>query len=230
MATKTSTKRFCLGGDLNVNLEKQSHFKDILENWSIEYDLSQLIKTHTWERLIKSGEKHVLKKSKLDLIFSNTTEITAQVLDKYTSDHCVILVTTENHSPTIQRTTLKRRDYRTYSSLRISEKFTSNLQNQSLTSDPDFDVDTINESMTQALDELYPFRSIRVSRPTDIVDQALEKMKKKRKRLLKKFNKKYSDKLAKKINYLNILIKNKIVDSKKQQMKIKMDGNNPRRF
>jgi len=78
--------------------------------------------------------------------------------------------------------------------------------------------------------KIRSIRSIRTARTSDILDQGLEKAKKKRKRLLKKFNRTHTQKLLKKISQLNETIKNKIITSRKQQLNIKVQGNNVKSF
>jgi len=94
------------------------------------------------------GDKHVLRKSKLDLVFTNVEKQRVEKLDKLTSDHCVIKVTLESLSKIVIRTKQRRRE--------------------------------------GALNEICPFRTIRTALPSDVIDQGLEKTKKRRGRLLKK--------------------------------------------
>jgi len=230
VAASSSTKKFCAAGDFNVNYEKPGHLKNQLEEWSIEFDLNQLVNVNTWERIVKVGEVHHLRKSRLDLVFSSVHDTVLEVLDKFNSDHKVIKVAFQLPNPMISRVLTKRRDYRKYNPDVISQLFIENMLNQSLTGDPEFDNDTITECMTMALDGLCPLRSIRTARSSDILDQGLEKAKKKRKRLLKKYNVRNTTKLLKKINQLNDFIKNKIVASRKQQLNLKMQGNNVKSF
>jgi len=225
-----TTKRFCAGGDLNVNYSKNSHFKDKLEEWAIESDLTQHINVPTWERIITTPEGQSLRRSRLDLVFASPQEINVTVLDKLNSDHNVIMVVLSITNLTIERRSEKRRDYRKYSSAKIHQSYTSNLQNQSFTGDPDFDSETITECMMSALDEICPLRTIRTSRPTDVLDQCLEKAKKKRKRILKKFNKTGNVRLLTRVAALNKAIKNRITSAKKHQIDIKLEGKNPKCF
>lgn len=91
-------------------------------------------------------------------------------------------------------------------------------------------MDAFTRVIQATVDKLCPNRVIRLSRSTDVIDQALEKAKKKRKRLRKAFNKEPSDNLANKIQDLNKEIKRKIFAIKKTQINTKLHGRSPKSF
>jgi len=212
-----TTKKICIGGDFNINYLKEGYMKERLEEWSIEYDYNQLIDKPTWQRIVKVQDKKVLRHSLLDLIFTNSDGM-AEIMDKLDSDHCCISFTFKNNDFKINRKKWKRRDYRKYNAQSISTAFSENMMNQSLSGDPNFDIETITESITDGLDKLCPFRTVRTARPTDVINLPLEKLKKKRKRLLKEYNKSGDEHILYLINNLNIRIKNGIKEARKHQI------------
>jgi len=92
------------------------------------------------------------------------------------------------------------------------------------------DNDTITETIGKALDVICPHRTVRMARNDDIVDLQLEKSKKKRKRMLKEYNLTKDKALLDRINKLNKTIKSKIVQARKSQIMLKLNGKNPKSF
>jgi len=226
--TKKST---CLGGDFNINTTKHSSEKEALENWALEANMFQHINEHTWERLVEDPitSVKVLRKSMLDLIFTNC-EGTPKVLDKFTSDHKCVTFEFSTETEKIIRLKTKRRTYKGYNPQIIAEKINHDLNEQSFTGNADFDADLLTNVVNDVMDYYHPLRTIRTSRPTDVVDQELEKIKKKRKRLLKKYNKDPSANTLSKIKQLNIMIKNNIKLAKQQQLNLRLEGKNAKSF
>jgi len=224
-----STKKVCIGGDFNINYEKESQLKSLLDLWSLENDLTQLIEEPTWHRTVKIDNINHLRKSCLDLIFTNG-EGNHEVLDRLTSDHNCTAFTFTGHNLKISRKKFKRRDYRAYKNEAINNIFNDNLSNQSLSGDPEFDTDTVINATIDALDALCPKRTIRTALPTDIVDTALEKIKKKRKRLLKEYHRTGNHHTLDQINNLNKKIKSKIKEARQHQITLKLNGKNPKSF
>jgi len=224
-------KDTCIGGDLNINIGKVSPERDTLESWALDANMVQHVKEPTWERIITNSATGVkeLKRSTLDLLFTNCDGMPL-VLDKFTSDHKCLLFEFFAKSEPIVRQKLKKRTFKGYNPLNISGKISQDLSEQSLTGDSDFDSDLLTNLIKDALDHFHPLRTIRTSRATDVVDQELEKMKKKRKRLLKKYHKFPTPGTLNKIEQLNKFIKIQIKNAKQQQLNIRLEGKNPKSF
>jgi len=216
---RSTTKKICIGGDFNVDFQKECDMKNTLELWSIEYDFIQTIQTPTWKRIVRTQEATQLRSSLLDLLFTNAEGKTA-ILDPLNSDHSCISYAFENQVFAVRRKKIKRREYRFYKKEKLNDAFMEQMRDQSLSGDPDFDNETIINSTTAALDIICPFRTIRTALPTDIVDTSLEKIKKKRKRLLKEYHKTNSTKTLSHINHLNKKIKEKIRECRQHQINL----------
>jgi len=229
--TAKTRKDTCIGGDFNINFKKNSPEKDVIETWSLDFNLVQLVNEHTWERIIKNPVTSVpeIKRSTLDLVFVNC-EGEHTLLDKYTSDHKCIMFQFKSKTEQIVRQKVKRRSYIGYNPQKISNKINEDLRNQSFTGDADFDADLLTNVITDVLDLYHPLRTIRTARATDVTDQDLEKIKKRRKRLLKKFHKEPTQVLHAKIIQLNKLVKKQIKSVKIQQLGLKLEGKNPKSF
>jgi len=123
-----------------------------------------------------------MRKSMLDLIFTDDETSCVKIHDNYTSDHSLISVTSSILVPEIVRNKILLRDWRKYhphslkERLEICPAFPIDMDSNST-------IDALTKSLSEAYDSLCPLRSIRTSRPDDIIDQTLEKMKKRRKRL-----------------------------------------------
>jgi len=224
--TLSSTcKELIIGGDFNINLNKTSHERDSLDEWSMKNDLVQLVNDNTWERLVLKNESHVIKESRLDLVFSRA-EIKVKLSDKLTSDHKVVHAYSHQPKPNIIREKHLRRTWQGYNAARLKEEMIKpavGLNAEALSNH-------IANSITAALDKICPVRVIRTARASDILDQTLEKLKKKRKRLLKEFNRSQNEHTASIISDLNKKIKKRISSSRKQQVQTKLQGSNSKCF
>jgi len=150
-------------------------------------------------------------------------------------DHNIIVVDVlEKDLAEVIRKKITRRNWGSYHPDGLQElyqKFKPNIWND----DPDVAIVEFNATIHQAIEKLCPLRVIRLNRPSDITDQKLEKMKKKRKQLRKEFNKAKREKrdtvqLSGDIEQLNWLIKKRITIAKRLQLSTKMNGNNPKSF
>jgi len=207
--------------------------KDDLDHWAIDNGLMQLINETTWRRIITWNGEKTERESTLDLIFTNDDHAQTWVLDNMTSDHNLILVRSSVKSTEVLRQKIVRRDWRRYHPLSLNEKLS--LGSMPILDDKDLLIDEITTMLQKAYNELCPTKVIRTNRTDAVIDQNLEQMKKKRKRLRKAFNKptctkKRKDKLARKIENLNKSIKARITSTRKEQLRTKMDGKNPKSF
>jgi len=142
-----------------------------------------VVESNTLERIITINDRKVHKTSRLDLVFSKM-DISVKLLDKLTSDHEVVLVKLKNKITHNQREKHYRRIWTSYTPDCLISKLTFCQVGNSV----DDLALNITNSINKALDEICPIRVIRTSRLSDLLDQELEKLKKKRKRLLKDFN------------------------------------------
>jgi len=227
-------KPVIIGGDFNINYNLESREKEILENVALENDLVQLVKTNTWSRIINLNGNTVDRTSKLDLIFTNDPKkISVCVEDNYTSDHSLILV---NHATRIEiiREKIVRRDWRYYHPNAVCDHFNElqlkNGNEWETCNDPDMATNAVTETLEKVLDNLCPNRVIRLNRTNDVTDQALEKLKKKRKRMRKKYNKEPDDHLASTIHQMNKDIKRRIHGIKQKQLNTRLCGKSPKSF
>jgi len=179
--------------------------------------------------IINKDGKRQVRKSLLDLVFSNK-DVTVKVHDRLTSDHKMILVKSNIKTVTIERSKVSRRNWKKYSPEKLMEHF--NQQEPTLEPRPGSDLlnETLVIKINDSLDQICPYRVLRTSRQTDLLDHALEAMKKKRKRLRKSYNLSRNDVIASKIEHLNRRIKVRISDVKKQQIRTRLDGDNPKSF
>jgi len=223
-----------VGGDFNINWNLQGNLKEELDDWALQKGLSQRVTANTWQRIIKDVDRSVMRKSMLDLIFTDDETSCVTIHDNYTSDHSLISVTSSILVPEIVRNKILLRDWRKYHPHSLRERL-ENCLAFPIDMDSNSTIDALTISLSEAYDALCPLRSIRTSRPDDIIDQTLEKMKKRRKRLRKEFNKnstseRMKEKLARKINGLNVAVKIQINTSRKHQIRTKMEGANPKSF
>jgi len=84
------------------------------------------------------------------------------------------------------------------------------------------------------MDQHAPLRAIRLNRNTDIIDQKLERAKKRRKRIRKKYNKENNPdskiRMANEVTRLNKYIKNRINAARKNQIMTRLEGKNVKTF
>jgi hypothetical protein len=173
-------KELIIGGDFNIDLGKKSANLDYLQKWAIDYGLQQLVTNFTWRRVIL-GE---VKTSAIDHVYTNDPKISVNQIQSV-SDHDIILVSKE--FPRIERRKVVQRDWRSYSSDKLNEELSKELEKMSINQNS-FDYASLVSLFNNILDRLAPKRSIRI-REAQIVSQKLEKLKKRRDRKFKKFRK-----------------------------------------
>jgi len=215
-------------GDLNINWAKGNAEKKILSSFADEHALKQLIKKFTWKRIVTVNEEKVLRQSVLDLVLTNT-EARAHIEDQWTSDHSLIKVNTilNMKKNEVNRQKHWTRDWKKYDLNNIRDFITSktndNVEDELL--DP-----TILKIQSEVQDIFCPLRRVRTARPTDIVTNEVEKLKKKRKRLLFKLNKDPGGNYLTKINQLNLQIRSMIKSERKRIINTKLKSPNPKSF
>jgi hypothetical protein len=171
-----------------VNLRKRTHDKTKLREWQDEKALKQLIKTDTWSRIITKPDGTLeLRKSLLDHLYTSTEGSVVTVLDKWTSDHHLILLTLPNKHEIIRHKTTVR-SWRKYSKQNLE-----NLLEKSTATMVSDDANILNmqvcDAVKDAMNELCPLRVVRTARGSDLVSDEVERIKKKRKRKMAQYNK-----------------------------------------
>jgi len=231
--SKQTTKKLSVCGDFNINWNLESPEKEILETWAIDAGVIQLIQDNTWSRIVTIDENSTLRTSKLDLVFTNDEDLRASVGDPITSDHCLITMQTIPVDDVVVRTKIKRRNWKRYNPQNFNENFMENW-NFPWTNDIETNVNGLTNALQTQLDYFCPWRVIRLNRETDLVDQKLEALKKKRKRLRRSFNKEKDPrrklKIGIDIQQLAKSIKIRINTAAREQIHIKLNGTNPRSF
>jgi len=79
------------GGDFNINLNKECPESRLLQSFQDDLSLHQLVNKNTWFRVVETDGKPKLRKSKLDLIFTNLEDTKIIIDDLWTSDHKLII-------------------------------------------------------------------------------------------------------------------------------------------
>jgi len=82
-----------LGGDFNINLNKNSSEKLRMEKFAEELCYSQLVRENTWTRIVRINDTQKFRESRIDLVYTNdSTKVDVQIVDYRTSDHKLIVV------------------------------------------------------------------------------------------------------------------------------------------
>lgn len=180
-----------IGGDFNVDLFKKTANLNDLQNWAIDCGLIQLTDKYTWRRVISN----VIHESALDHIYTSENNLVSNHITSV-SDHDILAVSkiiTHDH-----RQKLELRDWRGYS----QEKAHKLLNEEMVKMGTEIGVAELTKIMNMILNELAPKRILRV-KPTEIVSQKLEKLKKKRDRKYRAFKKTKDPEYLKSVNDLN---------------------------
>ena len=179
--TKTE-KTLVIGGDFNVDLNKESSNKFILENWAIKSGLQQIVETYTRRRVVTGQDQQIrIEQSLIDHVYTNDPDSKVIHVNSV-SDHDIIIVTRRiEHS---ERDKFTVRDWRKYTTERVQqelEKITSQISG-TLT------FEQINVLLLGILNKLAPKRVVRV-KEKELISPKLEALKKKRDRSFKLFKK-----------------------------------------
>jgi len=223
------TKKIIVVGDFNINYNVQSKEKDDLEMWALKFSLEQKIQENTWERIVTVDNVKHLKTSRIDLCFTNF-EATVSVEDRFTSDHALIMIQAGPNTTKVVRSKHIRRDWRKYSPITFSTDIERLLANAPVEISTQKLEENITKAVKDTMEAYCPNRVIRTNRPDDVIDQCLEKMKKKRKRLKKEYNVSRNQHLLDIIDFLNVKIKKRIVTVKKKQLETRLNSKNPKSF
>jgi exonuclease III len=215
-----TNRTLIIGGDFNVDLGKKSSNLDLLQNWSTEFGLEQLVKNFTWRRVVLDE----IQQSAIDHIYTNDPKIVINHLQSV-SDHDIITVSKE--FPKITRSKVVLRDWRPYTSERLNEeiaKETEKISNSEILNT----YEGLSKVLNNVLELLAPKRTIRI-RECQIVSQKLEKVKKRQDRLFKKYRKTGSNdvELLKQIKKLNKDIRACVKDETSRTFQIKAKSKDP---
>jgi hypothetical protein len=231
---ESTNKTIYLGGDFNINLKKPNKSKESiqLQDLKDELGLTQLVQKTTWMRIITSanGQK-TIRRSLLDHVYTNNPDANVLVDDRWTSDHSLIVLEVDVMIQ-IRRCKTTRRSWKKFSLMSIQDKVCSNLDD--CTVDRLVDSDALNGYLTEviatSLDALCPQRVIRTARPSDIITDAIERIKKRRKRKMALYNKTQNPGLLETIKKLDAKLKKKINEVRKNLIRQKMQSGNKKSF
>lgn len=218
------------GGDFNINLKLDNVEATRIKEWQDDNALHQLVDKDTWSRIITTSDGNmVLRKSMIDHLYTSESESSFGIEDKWTSDHNLIVLYLPE-PPGVHRIKTKTRSWRNYSATSLEAM----VRNKVVLLDLDDDADSLNSAVNDVLlssyNDLCPERSIRTARPTDIVSDDIERIKKKLKRKMAAYNKSKNSKLLQEISTLDKALKFKINNVRKKLIRQKMQLGNKRSF
>jgi len=182
--------RLIYGGDFNVNLKKDDPDSRTLRGFQDDLALQQLVTKPTWSRIVDENGKQRLRKSTLDLVFTNIEDVLVKIDDPWSSDHKLVIALLPNkHKQGINREKFIVRNWSEYNPARASHlarKLIDTITEEDL--DVNRQAQQIEKLFLKVQDKLCPERVVRTSRQSDIKHNNIEKIKKKRKRLMHKIN------------------------------------------
>jgi len=217
-----SNKEVIIGGDFNVDWQKPSSKKNMLEDWAESSGLVQLVDTVTRRREVsKIDGSTQLQSSCLDLVFA-VTPVKVDVLPAIQSDHDVISVTTRLPKPRIVTKKIVTVDWRNYSKeaaryelSKIGER-RSSLFPQT--------IDSLTSDLIGALNVVAPNRVVRLRGDDQFVNSKIESVKKKRDRVWKKFKQSGDIKLLYQSRELTKVLRQTIAKEKKRTFRAKVSS------
>jgi hypothetical protein len=160
-----------VGGDFNVDLSKMSSNLLQLQNWSIEHGLMQLLKDNTCRRTVGNS----VQTSAIDHIYTNDLQLSIMHQPSI-SDHD-ILVAIKNLGINKQEK-IRIRDWRKYDKDKMNDAINNQISSHKTTADR-IGLQELTKIVMTALDDLAPFRIIRVKQDQIIIPK-LEKLTKRR--------------------------------------------------
>jgi hypothetical protein len=226
-----TNKALYVAGDFNVRLDKPCAETTRLIKWQDDQSLTQFIKVNTWMRTLTLPDgTNQMRTSRLDLLYSNKREIHYDLGDRWTSDHSMIILRLMEQP--LQRIKTKVRSWKKYTAtnIQIASKcrIDSILAEEKTTSDSL--CDAITNSLLSAYNEICPIRTIRISKPTDLISDDIERIKKKRKRTMQKYNKTGDQSLLSTIKDLDKRLKSQINKTRRHIIDKKMTSANKKSF
>ncbi len=233
-----SDSKIWIGGDFNINLDRQSFETSKLQELIDDLALQQLVHGKTWERVVTqlNGDL-VLRSSQIDHVFTNVQESNLTIEDKWTSDHKLLVLSIPSLFPRLDRQKVSVRSWRNFNTANLNisiQERLSILESDALSSIHSSDSDTLNEAiggiLKDSFDQICPLRVVRTSRPSDITCDTVERIKKKRKRTLQKYNKTKNSSLLEIIHRLDIRLKVTIRNTRKSIVQQKLKSGNAKSF
>jgi hypothetical protein len=194
--SSSNGKLIVIGGDFNLDWHKRndpsyhsSPLVHLLEEWSDECSMSQLVKETTRHRTVKlkSGQNRT-EESCIDLIFTNnSSRCMAGQSPGFTSDHDIISVSIcdTRINKTKFRRKFKLRDWRNYDANLVN--FIAN--DFPITLPPGGSIDewaqSIENSLRNVTDSVAPLRVVKTNRVNDVINTRIAALTKKRDRAIK---------------------------------------------
>ncbi len=226
-----TNKALYVAGDFNARLDKSCPETTRLIRWQDDQSLTQFIKTNTWMRTITLPDgSNQIRTSRLDFLFSNKKEIHFDIGDRWTSDHSMIILRIMGQP--LQRIKTQVRSWKKYTAANIqitTRCLVDSIPVEDITTSDGL-CEAITNSLLSAYEEICPIRTVRISKPSDIISDDIERIKKKRKRALHRFNKTKDEALLKNIKDLDKRLKFQINKTRKHIINKKMTSANKKSF
>ncbi len=216
-------RKLLIGGDFNVDLLKHSSERIELENWSINFGVTQLVSDFTRRRSTFRNNNWHTEQSLIDHVYTNDSHIN-EIHMNSVSDHDILLVT--KVFPLPRKDKLIVRDWRKYSKDKVQQEI---LNQMAQISTSELTISTISNILTSTLNLLAPKRVIRV-KEDQLISPKLEALKKKRDRLFKKFKKFGNPKHLAKSDELSKSIKKTIKKEANRIFQCKAKSPDPKHF
>jgi len=175
VSVSKTNKLLTVGGDFNVDLLTPSANLAELERWSINRGLTQLVDKVTRERVVQLTAQTVrVEQSAIDHVYTNTDlKLTIQ---SSISDHSSLHLTS-TCKPKQRRTKLLIRDWRHYSKDLVNKTINGKMH-QISTSSCELSFDDVSLLYQGALDDIAPYRVVKVHSENEFISTKLEAQKK----------------------------------------------------
>jgi len=185
----STTQEVVIVGDFNVpyNNAQWCPLRALLEEWSNEHVLDQLISVCTRARMVN----RVLQESILDLIFTNVNNVNVSQMFNQASDHNIITFNFKNKqvgSHEREKRVVRFLDWSQYSAERICESFVQNFSGYSDTLNTSNLInECISYAIIQSLNKWVPKRKCTLYGKDPVVNPIIRKLKNKKSKLFKKW-------------------------------------------
>ncbi len=222
----STTPYECLfGGDMNIDLTKQTSLSTSLENLLLDSGLVQLVQQTTRHRHVqlKNGNKRN-EASLIDHVYSTSTIYEIEQLYSDMSDHEIIIAKKEVDYSIKCKRKLLIRDWRNYSDKKLLKAL--NKHQPAGLSSVNF-----SETLDIILDVVAPIRVIKINpeAKNQVVHPKLEKKKKRRDQLYRQFRVSRDKELLEEIRELSKEIKKMVKTSRKNSIQANL-STTPRKF
>jgi len=215
-------KNIIIGGDFNIDWQKTTTKKNLLENWAESSGLIQLVDIVTRRREVSKADGSTqLQSSCLDLVFA-ATPVKVDVLPAIQSDHDVISVQTRLPKPPVVTKKTVIVDWRKYSKDAARYELSKLMCKRTLICPQT--IDSLTSDLIGALNAVAPNRVVRIRGEDQFVNSKIESVKKKRDRVWKKFKQSGDISLLKLSRELTKTLRRTIAKEKKRVFRAKISS------